>query len=49
MTAFTLNFNDNEIEIINAETLRVIEEVQNNIGLSREFTNINDLMNDLNA
>lgn len=76
MTALTLNFNDNEIEIINEymkankisladlpsiftsfltvkkyndETLRVIEEVENNIGLSREFTNINDLMDDLNA
>lgn len=74
MTALTLNFNDNEIEIINEymkankisladlpsifisfltigkynnETLRVIEEVENNIGLSREFTNINDLMDDL--
>lgn len=76
MTTLTLNFNDDEMKLINEymkankisladlpsiftsfltvkkyndETLRVIEEVENNIGLSREFTNINDLMDDLNA
>lgn len=74
MTALTLNFNDDEMKLINeymkankisltdlpsiftsfltikkynVDTLRIMEEVENNIGLSKEFTNINDLMDNL--
>ena len=33
----------------NAETLRAIEEARNGIGLSRGFSSVQDLMEDLNA
>ncbi|OON98577.1 MAG: hypothetical protein ATN35_04480 [Epulopiscium sp. Nele67-Bin004] len=33
----------------NAETIKVIEEARNGIGLSREFTSVSELMEDLNA
>ena len=33
----------------NAETLRAIEDARNGVGLSRGFTSIKDLMEDLNA
>lgn len=76
MTTLTLNFNDNEMEIIkeymkvnkismadlpgiltsfltiekyNNETKRVIEEVENGIGLSKTFTSIKDLFNYLDT
>lgn len=33
----------------NAETLRAIEEARNGIGLSRGFSSVHELMEDLNA
>lgn len=33
----------------NAETLRAIEEARNGIGLSRDFSSVQELMEDLNA
>lgn len=33
----------------NADTLRAIEEARNGIGLSRGFSSVQDLMEDLNA
>ncbi len=33
----------------NAETLRAIEEARNGIGLSRGFSSVQELMEDLNA
>lgn len=33
----------------NAETLRAIQEARNGIGLSRGFSSVQDLMEDLNA
>lgn len=35
--------------IPNAETLRAIQEARNGIGLSRGFSSVQDLMEDLNA
>lgn len=35
--------------IPNAETLRAIEEARNGIGLSRGFSSVHELMEDLNA
>lgn len=76
MTALTLNFNDEEMEIINEymkankitmtdlpsiltslltigkyndETKRVIEEVEKGIGLSKVFTSLEELKEELNA
>lgn len=37
------------IEKYNDETIKAIEEVENNIGLSKVFTSIKDLKDDLNA
>lgn len=33
----------------NAETIRAIEDAKNGIGLSREFTSVSELMEDLDA
>ncbi|MCD8218647.1 MAG: type II toxin-antitoxin system RelB/DinJ family antitoxin [Clostridiales bacterium] len=33
----------------NAETLRTMEEVRNGVGLSRGFSSVSELMEDLNA
>lgn len=41
---FTLSRN-----IPNEETLRVIENVQNGVGLSKGFSSVSELMEDLNA
>lgn len=38
-----------KVKTINKETLKVIEEVDNKIGLSRAFTSVDELMEDLNA
>ena len=35
--------------IPNAETIRAIEDARNGIGLSRGFTSVSDLMEDLDA
>lgn len=35
--------------IPNAETLRTIEDARNGIGLSRSFSSVSELMEDLNA
>lgn len=36
-------------EIPNAETRKAIEDTRNGIGLSRPFTSVSELMEDLNA
>ena len=36
-------------DVPNADTLRAIENVRKGIGLSRSFSSVNDLMEDLNA
>ncbi len=36
-------------EVPNAETRKAIEDARNGIGLSRGFTSVKDLMEDLNA
>ena len=36
-------------EVPNAETVRAIENVRNGVGLSREFSSVAELMEDLNA
>lgn len=36
-------------EIPNAETIQAMENVKNGIGLSKAFTSVEDLMEDLNA
>ena len=38
-----------EEEVPNQETLKAIENVRNGIGLSRSFTSVEELMEDLNA
>ena len=38
-----------EEEVPNQETLKAIENVSNGIGLSRPFTSVRELMEDLNA
>lgn len=35
--------------LLNSETINVIEEVKNGIGLSRSFSSVDELMEDLNA
>lgn len=35
--------------LFNSETINAIEEVKNGIGLSRSFTSVDELMDDLNA
>lgn len=37
------------MDVPNAETIRAMEDTKNGIGLSRGFTSVSELMEDLNA
>ena len=37
------------MDVPNAETVKAMRETQNNIGLSKGFTSVSELMEDLNA
>lgn len=37
------------MDIPNADTIRAIEEVRNGVGLSRAFSSVNEMMEELNA
>lgn len=37
------------MEVPNAETIKAMQDIEKGIGLSRPFTSVSDLMEDLNA